>query len=233
MKFLPSLCCFCINIHQAYTSIIYIDLIRFSWMCNYLCFLFFSRSCSRIDYFVKTLVLLSNFPQTYHALKCLNFKFYQTNYLIHRAYFLSKLFFVFANITTIIMNMPQFDSHFFQKFYEDPVFYFDILLNVMDIYFLIVIYAFLIRVKKGKYELILETYETIKEAITLEINGVQIITYNDGEDFVTENGVIFFKRGEKKIKNGYFSWYPEPLFKKSSLDAEICDLTNRFKENSC
>ena len=157
MKFLLDACCFCVDLHHAYILIIYIDLVRFFWMCIYVFLFFFSKGATDIDCLFHSFNMVTNSYQTFEALRCLNFTFYEINYKAHLSYFISKLTFIISTLLRIIINnrfncfISKNISHCFLRTEQDPTAYLDTVWIIFDCYFLIIIYSFLFRLKQGKY----------------------------------------------------------------------------------
>lgn len=251
MRLIPSTCFLIIPLHKAYILIIYLDLIRFSFSCVYVCIFFFSVKLTIADYIFYSSVFLTQICLFSCCMKALNIIFTKNVFREHRNYFVSRLVYWCMSFLKICFYTQKHclkfngDDGCLLEEYSSTL-YIDLIFIMLDVYLFFVIYGFIDRLKNGRYGIFegepifpeaLAAINTgmFKEGIISETYGFRIKISN--APLEVQKGIVMnFGKNKNKNKLDYFKIFPIPLVKshkshQKKTSAKVFEIID-FTENT-
>lgn len=236
-------CCFCIPLPQAFTYIIYIDLLRLLWVILSTILLFLKSEATIADYGFNALILSSVFSMNFNALKSLNHGFLRNDLKMHKKYLISKIIVWVIYLLKVII-IPKLNCSIRNDVTNvcldqqlDAIFAIEGVWSVIDVYFLMMVVTFCKRIHQGYYGMIGATpifinrisssdLDCFKKAICIETKGLKI--KNTKKNSIDES-VLLHSVKEGKNQKKFFKIFPFPLLvsqKKKTNKTEILDLSD-------
>ena len=157
---------------------------RFLWVAIYITILFLKSSTNVIDYVFDGILICSLVYQTIRCLISLNKGHNKRTFSAHKQYFISKIIFVFTNFVDLVLKqkIKCSNDESLQNCFQtsiDEAYMVNTIWTMLDIYWLVIIYSFCIKVHLGVYTPIGGTFirSDSKEgliAINLESIGFKV-----------------------------------------------------------
>ena len=233
MRFYLKTCCFCFELHQAFIFTLYLEFARLLWVFLFMIILLCNSSGTAIyDYILEAITLLLAIIQTICAFRCIYLGLKANNHEIHQKYLFSKFFFMISNSISLTFKAQSIFSIENLKDFriQDEInlsFFTDAIWSIYEIYLLMVIYCFYIRVKRGYYgqrgeipyfpqQISYSNVGFYKTGIIRETQGYKIknVVVESVEIGISLNKINFKKPKESMKKKEYLTIYPYTLNKK-------------------
>lgn len=169
---IASSCCFCFQLHQGFTNIIYFDIARLFWgnfflkkkIKNFVGIIFalitFTKAESTpVDYTTTSFLLLAIITQTFFAFQSYNKGIPKNDYKIYRRYMISKSFYIFMNLMQLTFQ-DIFSCQIYVEQSKNEKCLSNILLlkiflgvfwTIFEVYLLFVVFGFHYKSMKGFY----------------------------------------------------------------------------------
>lgn len=209
MRFLPKTREF---YKKTFKILIICDVLHFALQNIFAIIQFLLQNTLFLDNFLEIFCLFLNVYQLKTLLKSLNFPFNKENFLVHKQYFSAKLCFLLVSLLKLSIYRESLQNLAkVQIFYEilkvlRPVFFVECLWIVADLYFLVILQSFLMKMRAGIYDL----------------EGGTLICWenlNEFEIFSMKNAIIVEIKGENvencgdfNEKNNYFKGFCEEKY---------------------
>lgn len=225
MRFYFRTCCCLFQLHHGFIFTIYYQLPKFIWTLFVALSGLLNSSTIKISYVFYTFNIFAAVNESFFSMRSYLVGLKLNNYRIHRQFFFAKLLFVMASFISLgCANMTPFSMTWEKNI--SIVYSINFFVSLFDIYLLIVIYFFAVRVRRGYYgqmgvepvfhNSMAPQLDSIMSGIVLETQGFRLLNYNEKEIEIgiPLNSKKRFPNTRKDYKK-YFKVYPNPLINNS------------------
>jgi len=199
-------CCF-FELHQGFIFAVYFQIPKFIWTIFISVSNVLTSPSFKISTIFYTFNILAVMNESFFSMRSYLMGIRINDFQIHRNFFCAKLLFILSNFMSFEAAKTTFFLGFEEKF--NIIFFFNFFLYIYDIYLLIIIYFFAMRVKRGyygqigvepifRYNSFSSNFVNSLTAIVLETIGLKLNKCNIKE---IEIGVIMKKTRANKRKN--------------------------------